>query len=137
MKRFITLFVLLFSISTVFAGSGIDFNDSSTYESVVSQAKSQGKLVFLDFTASWCIPCKKMEKETFSDATVGEFVNSNFIPFKVNGDFFWGMDIAEKYNVKVYPTLMVIDGNGKVIKTITGYQSVQDLLSALKPLARK
>lgn len=134
MKRFIPILILLFSVLAISASTGIDFDDTDSYESVVSQAKSQGKLVFLDFTASWCIPCKKMEKETFSDKTVGDFVNSNFIPFQVNGDFFWGMDIAEKYNVKVYPTMMVIDGNGNVVKTITGYQTVQGLLSALKPL---
>lgn len=131
MKRILNILILLFSINILVANDGIVFTGTS-YESVVSEAKSQGKLVFLDFTASWCIPCKQMERETFSDPDVGSFVNSNFIPFKVDGDFFWGMDIAEKYNVKVYPTLMVIDGNGKVIKRITGFQTAQGLLNELK-----
>jgi thiol:disulfide interchange protein DsbD len=36
----------------------------------VTQAKSQGRTVLLDFYADWCVSCKEMEKYTFSDAGV-------------------------------------------------------------------
>ena len=117
----------------VYAGDGIAFTNTS-FDNVVSKAKSQGKLVFLDFTASWCSPCKQMDRETFSNKTVGDFMNKHFVSFKVDNDFFWGMDIAEKYNVQALPTLLIMDTNGNVVKRIIGFQTVETLLSELKPL---
>ena len=36
----------------------------------ISQAKSQGRTVLVDFSAKWCVSCKEMEKYTFTDAAV-------------------------------------------------------------------
>ena len=116
-----------------FAGDGINFTNSS-FDGAISNAKSQGKLIFLDFTASWCAPCKKMDRVTFKNENLGKFMNQNFVSFKVDNDFFWGMDIADRYNVKAFPTLLVIDVNGDVVKRITGFQTADGLLNQLRSL---
>jgi thioredoxin:protein disulfide reductase len=36
----------------------------------ISQAKSTGRTVLVDFSAKWCVSCKEMEKYTFTDAAV-------------------------------------------------------------------
>ncbi|MEZ5001980.1 MAG: thioredoxin fold domain-containing protein [Chitinophagales bacterium] len=133
MKHLLYFFILFCGLQLVHAGDGIAFT-STTFDHVVTKAKTQGKLVFLDFTASWCMPCKQMDKETFSNKMVGDLVNKHFISFKVDNDYFWGMDIAEKYNVNALPTLLVVDADGNEVKRITGFQSAEKLLSELKPL---
>jgi thioredoxin-related protein len=134
MRAICILLVFILTVSWASAGDGIDFL-TENYPKAVSTAKVEKKLMLLDFTASWCFPCKKMEREVFPDAALGEFVNEQFISFKVNADYFWGMDIADEFKVKAYPTILIVDQNGKVVKRIVGYQTAESLLAELKPLS--
>ncbi len=79
-------------------------------------ASAQGKYIFIDFYADWCVPCKWMDETTYADKGVINTLKSNFIPVKVNIDDFDGYTLKAEYNIKVLPTLLVIDPNGKVIK---------------------
>ncbi len=134
MKVYITcLFFLTLTINNVFGSEGVTFSEES-YEEVMQKAKAQGKKVLLDFTASWCIPCKKMDRETFSNQEVSDLLNKKFINLKVNVDYFWGMDIAEKYRVKGYPTILVITPSENIVKRIVGFKTAQELIQAVKYL---
>lgn len=79
-------------------------------------AAAEGKFIFVDFYANWCVPCKWMDETTYSDNKVIETLNSNFIPVKVNIDDFDGYNLKEEYDVKVLPTVLVMDQNGRIIK---------------------
>jgi len=50
------------------------------------KAKTENKFVFVDAYATWCGPCKKMDKEVYTDQMVGELVNSKFISVKLQMD---------------------------------------------------
>ncbi|MCP4121832.1 MAG: thioredoxin family protein [Bacteroidetes bacterium] len=135
MKTIYTILIFAFSTQLAFAGEGgVNFL-TEDYEKAVVQAKQEQKFMLLDFTASWCFPCKKMDRETFPDTELGDFVNSQFVSFKVNADFFWGMDIADEFKVKAYPTILVVDNLGRIVKRITGYRTAEMLLQELRPLS--
>jgi len=135
MKIIYTILILVFSNQMAFAGEGgVNFL-TEDYDKAVVQAKQQRKFMLLDFTASWCFPCKKMDRETFPNSELGDFVNSQFVSFKVNVDFLWGMDIADAFKVKAYPTILVVDNQGRIVKRIIGYRTAEMLLQELRPLS--
>ncbi|MGO1692759.1 MAG: protein-disulfide reductase DsbD [Marinobacter sp.] len=59
--------------ATGYTGSHADFNRveaPAKIETMLMQAQQKGRPVVLDFYADWCISCKVMERNVFSDAEV-------------------------------------------------------------------
>lgn len=110
---------------------GIQFEDVS-FKEALDRAKSEDKLIFIDAYADWCKPCKWMESNTFSDKEVGEAFNKNFINLKIDMEKGEGPDIARKYQVRAYPTMLLINGEGEVIKRILGAKKKDDFLKEVK-----
>lgn len=106
-----------------------------TFDQAVKEAKKTGKIIFLDAYTDWCGPCKKMSAHTFTDPAVAKLFNSKFINLKIemekNPD---GPEIARKYAVRAYPSLLFIDGNGKIVKYVVGYQNPDQLIAIGKSL---
>jgi len=128
-----TLYILITLAFVVFSNQAeaqIKFQ-SLSLEEAKSAARSEDKLIFIDFWATWCKPCIAMERETFSDKEVGRAINENFIPLKLDVDYFENMDIKEKYNVGVMPTILIINADGEVQNRLMGQKSPESLMSEL------
>jgi thiol-disulfide isomerase/thioredoxin len=78
-------------------------------------AKSEGKLYFYDFVASWCTPCKWMDETTYTDANLANYISANYVAAKVDIDDFDGFALKEKYKVQLLPTIIVFNQEGKVV----------------------
>ncbi|WP_319479066.1 thioredoxin family protein [uncultured Draconibacterium sp.] len=119
MKRFFLLLVLTALISNTFA-QGINFEDL-TVEQAVEQAKVEDKYVFIDVYTAWCSPCKMMDAQVFPTKEAGDYFNPRFVSLKLNAEAGTeGPKFANKYNVKVYPTYVVLDGNGDLVHMFSG-----------------
>lgn len=81
LKFIIIWFASIFSI-TVTAQSEL-FRNYDLAEAKI-EALKQKKKIYLHFTASWCMPCKWMDENTYKDPQVIESLNENFIPIKIN-----------------------------------------------------
>jgi thiol:disulfide interchange protein len=108
--------------------TGIKFSNSRL-EAAKKEAAKTGKLIFIDAYTDWCGPCKIMAKTSFKDPKVAELFNANFINLKIemekDPD---GQEVAMKYSVKAYPTLLIIDSDGNLVKQTLGLQSAERLL---------
>lgn len=97
-----------------------NFAQYEKLSTVTDQAVAEGKLVFLDIYTDWCMPCKEMDKDVFTDRRLGEFFNENFVSAKVNAEKGSGPLIADLYRVPGYPTLLFLDQSGKVLVQKSG-----------------
>ncbi|MBI3240440.1 MAG: thioredoxin family protein [Flavobacteriia bacterium] len=114
--------------------SGIKF-DKLGMEKALKQAKDSGKLIFIDVHTSWCGPCKEMARTTFQSDEVGKVFNKKFINLKIDAETDAdGPDVSKKYSVTAYPTLLFINGDGKLVKRLVGKQSEEKLLSVANGL---
>ncbi len=124
-------FILLFTYINAEDGKGIQF-EKSTWSEIVSKAAKENKLVFLDAYADWCGPCKWMAKNVFTNDTVAEFFNKNFINAKIDMEKGEGVAIAQRYGVRAYPTFLYINGNGDLVHRTCGSCPPQDFIGLAK-----
>ena len=126
------LLVIIFSISfTLYAQEGIKFQNT-TFKEILAKAKSEKKLIFLDAFASWCGPCKMMEKNIFPLKSVSDYYNANFINARFDMEKGEGREIAMKYAVRSYPTYLFLNGDGELVMKNYGYMGEQDFLTIAK-----
>jgi thioredoxin-related protein len=120
MKNFITtLLILVFSFS--FAQEhGIKF-DQSSFKDLLTKAKKEKKLVFIDAYAVWCGPCKMMDRNVFTQKSVGDFFNKNFISSRIDMEKGEGREIAQQFSVRSYPTFLFMNGDGELVSQNSGY----------------
>ncbi len=115
------------TINTNDTEKGIKFIEEN-WAKALQEAKKQNKLIFLDAYTSWCGPCKMLKRNTFPDKAAGEFFNKNFINIALDMEKGDGVAVAEKYQVNVYPTLIITDADGKVITYSQGYVEPNQLI---------
>jgi thioredoxin len=95
----------------------------------VNDEDLRGKLVVVDFFATWCGPCKTLAPRL--DALAGEF--SDRIKF-VSVDVDQAQALATKLNVQGIPTLLFFGADGNVASTSVGLLSAGALRARLEAL---
>ena len=109
------------------ADEGIQFIEAD-WNKALQEAKKQNKPIFLDAYTSWCGPCRMLKQTTFTDKAVGEFFNKNFINVALDMEKGDGIAVAEKYQVRAYPTLIITDADQKSTSVSEGYMAPQQLI---------
>ncbi len=108
---------------------GIDFS-GITFEEAKAKAIENNQLIFVDAYTTWCGPCKQMAATSFKNDEVAELFNDKFINLKIDcEEETQGVQFAKDYKIKAYPTLLIINGEGTVVKRVIGYHSASELIS--------
>ena len=91
-------------------------------EAQAQDAKSDKKLVVLDFFATWCGPCKAMAPamEQMEKKYAGKI---EFRKIDVDQE----PELAQQYNITGVPTIVVLSADGKILDSTVGQQTVDEL----------
>lgn len=124
--------LLLFFITLMSTGNTSAGNWLSDLEQAKKLALSTDKLILVDFWASWCGPCKRMDKESWSDPEIEQLMQA-YVPVKIDIDI--KKRDAMKYNVRSIPYVFIIDGNGEVVFKSLGYMDKEEVRAVLNKYA--
>lgn len=130
MKKMITL--LAFTPLMAFAASSTPAGFTDNLDAALAAAKENGKYVYACFSGSdWCHWCKKLDQEVFAHAAFVDAVTNDyelvFIDSPSNREFLSEHAKAEndkltkKYDIKGFPTALVLTGDGEQVAQ-TGYR---------------
>jgi len=132
MKTLLTQLLAVCAVATLTTSAALAAEGwGENYEKAAAQAKSENKLLLLDFTGSdWCPWCIKLNKEVFSQPEFKEFASKNLILVEV--DFpqtkpqsgtvkAQNQRLQDKFGIQGYPTVVVLNAAGKKVGEL-GYQ---------------
>lgn len=122
--------LLLFCAATGFASAPAVFHRGD-FDSAVRLAARNEKLLVIDFMATWCGPCKTMDRETWSKRDVALWCRDNAVVVQVDVDR--EKDISRKFNIRAMPTVVVLRGDTELGR-YAGGQSPARLVSWIASL---
>lgn len=134
-----------------------EINWMTMNEALAAQKKTPKKII-MDVYTVWCGPCKLMDKNTFSNKKVIDYINENYYAVKFNAegteeitfdDFTYtnpnyqegrkGRNathfFADALKLRGYPSIVFFKDDGELIQAIPGYKSPQQLEIYLKMIA--
>ena len=122
---------------------------STDLPKALAQAKAEKKAVLMDFTGSdWCPPCKALHKNVLVSKEFEDYAEKNLILVVV--DFPKSKpqteelkkaneQLQEKFKVEGFPTIIVLDGDGKQLSKTVGYdgEKPKEFIAKLEALKKK
>lgn len=88
---------------------------SSLLSDLIKTADLQGKNIILSFGAKWCLPCKQMEKNVYNNLEVNGTIHRDYVFQKLDEKDLEAITLKNLFDVKVYPTTLIVDTRGNVI----------------------
>lgn len=104
------------------------------YDEGMKAAKDKNLPVYIEFFATWCPPCKMLEKVTFQDQRVIKLLNDNFIAIKVDIDL--ESSIASQYGVRPIPHHSILNRKGELVKVMRGAMPADMFIENVKDLVK-
>jgi len=130
-----------------------------TFKELKKLQRKNPRIVMIDFYTPWCPPCKMLNKYTFRDKRVADYVNENFYAIKFNAqhdgkikyrgkkytnptfDAAKGQkkrnsrhELAKDFGVSAFPTIVFLDEEYKEFKRIKGFKKADKFVPFLKKL---
>lgn len=119
-----------------------------TYSEGLDKASKESKLLFVSVYADWCIPCRIMEKNVYSDPKIASTLNARFVPARLNAESQdkikcdGQVKTAERcyfdvWNLSAVPSIVLVAPKGMSILTLSQSLDVADMQFLLKQFLYK
>ena len=116
-----------------------------TWDEAMEKSQAEQKKIVVDIYTKWCGWCKKMDKATFRNEFIVDFVNDNFYAVKFDAEYkdpivfngkeynyvkkgrrgFHELAIELTKGKLSFPTVVFMDENRQVIQPIPGFQDAE------------
>lgn len=103
---------------------------STAYEKALAKAKKKDQLILIDFAAKWCPPCIRLEHEVFP-TKVFQAAIKNYVFLTLDVDKEENFAVMEKYGIKAFPTLVVINSEGEELARFLDFQEAHSFAQNL------
>ena len=127
-----------------------------SFEEAVELQKKNPKKIMMDVYTNWCGPCKMLDKNTFHNKDVVDYVNKNYYAVKFNAEGDESINFKEKtytnpgydpakankrnsvhqlaryYSIRSYPSIVFISEDSVFLTSVIGYKKPQQLELYLK-----
>jgi thioredoxin-related protein len=96
-------------------------------EQVLARARATRRPVMLYFATTWCGYCRKLERETLSSPQAGRHM-AGYLVAEYGADAGVGKELAARYGVTGFPTLVRVDAKGALVAVYEGYDGPADFV---------
>lgn len=128
------LFLLLF-VTPLTLIAQIEFIEVETLEQLkIAQKKASDQMLmmFVDVYATWCGPCKTMDREVYTDPSVVDYMNAHYVSVRMNGESDYGRIYASEQQLEGYPSMFIFSDDGERVSKIVGFTPAEELVGSLK-----
>ena len=103
------------------------------FQGALEEAATCDGEILLDVYTTWCAPCRRLADEVFTTSLFAEAAEG-MILVKVDAEATGGPEIARRYAVVGYPTVLVLDSHGNERDRIFGYHDAQSFSDTLRDI---
>ena len=126
-----------------------------TFDEATALQKVNPKPIFMDVYTDWCGPCKMLDKNTFHNIEIVNYVNENYYAVKFNAEGNSEVNYKDKkysnpefvpgtngrnsmhqfayfLEVQGYPSMYILDKKGELKPPLVGYRTSEQLIVELK-----
>lgn len=123
------------------SSGGPSLNDQPTGKSnltddlskALQAAEHDQRLVLIDFAARWCPPCIRLEHEVFNSQEFRS-LQPRLDVVRIDVDREENFDLLQKYGVKAYPTLVLVNSRGEELERYLDFQEKTPFVASLKKI---
>lgn len=129
-----------------------------TFDEALAAQQNNPKPIMVDAYTTWCGPCKLLDKNTFQNEDVADFLNENYYAVKFNAEGTEEVnyldnvytnprhdpnkrgrnsqhEFAQAMKLRGYPSIVFFDEQGNYIQPLVGYKTPRQIEIFLKMIA--
>ena len=100
------------------------------FTGAAKDAKQSGRPLLIHFSASWCPPCRQMEKDVLHHSDVRDLLSRNFVAVMIDSD--QHPELIQQFEIKGLPADVVIAPDGVVFPKIEGGRDRKTYLAQMR-----